>query len=128
MMIAVTSVNTRYRSAPSASGRLLLKFTKMIGRKKLVLKLLVFNFVFVAREFTRARVPSFLGAVDEIKISENETKGFRWWRHVCGDEVSSDCPPKVGFWMETQQQQQEQQQQQQEQEQQEQEQATREGF
>ena len=77
MVIAVTSVNARYRSAPSASGSLLLKLTKMIGRKEPVFKLLVFNFVFVAREFTRARVPSFLGAVDEIIISENETKYFR---------------------------------------------------
>ena len=77
MMIAVASVNARYRSAPSASGSLLLEFTKMIGRKKLVLELLVFNFVFVPREGARASVPSFIGAVDEIIISENETEGFR---------------------------------------------------
>ena len=77
MMVAVTSVNTRYRSAPSASGSLLLEFTKMVRREQLVLKLFVFNFVFVARECTRASVPPVLGAVDEIKISENETEDFR---------------------------------------------------
>ena len=77
MMITVASVNARYRSAPSASGSLLLEFAKMIRSEQLALELFIFNFVFIARESARASIPSFLGAVDEIKISENETKGFR---------------------------------------------------
>ena len=74
MMVTEASVDTRYRSTPSASRSLLLQLAELLRRKQQAFKLFILNLVSVSRKNARASGPSIFRIVDEIEVSENSAE------------------------------------------------------